>query len=94
MLEKLLCVSENVGTYMFTYLDGDDTIEALFLKFVINDIARNDGQIFESLLLGLGINVDFLSSRIRERRNLGVRKHFSKIQSSRSPPTAGFQSKL
>lgn len=70
------------------YLNRNNSVVALLLELVIYDISSDDSQISESLLLGLIINVDFLRPRVWKGRDLGIRKHFREVQSSRSPTTS------
>lgn len=49
-------------------------------EIIGGNITANDGKIFETLLLSFGVDVLFLSGRIGEGGNLGIREDFSKIK--------------
>lgn len=43
-----------------TYLDRNNSVETLLLKFKINHVSRDDLHILETLLFRLLINIDLL----------------------------------
>ena len=67
---------------MLKQLDRDDTVKAIFLKFVVDYIPSDDDKIRQPFLLGLIVNEFPLRPGVGEGSNLGFWKDLGEIERS------------
>lgn len=83
------CHTEFVkGKCWLAHLNGYDAVEAFRLKLVVNDIASNNGEVLQPSFLRDRVDVQLLSARVREGRDLGVGKLLRKEKRTRTPATS------
>ena len=85
-----LCHEKLIVLHVLEKLNRHHPIERICLKLIIDDVSRNDLDVFESLCFRLLIYVCLLRSGIRERGNLCVGIDLRNIKRSR-PPATPFQ---
>ena len=70
------------------HLNGYDAVEAFRFKLVVNDIASNNRKVLQPSFLCNRVDVQLLSARVGEGRDLGVGKLLRKEKGTRTPTTS------
>jgi hypothetical protein len=58
------------------------------LEVVLRDVARDDGQVGQALLLGFAVDVDLLGARVGEAGDLRVGEDLGEVEGEGTPAAA------